>query len=154
MITWRKFSLVIVTETCILLLVLSHCWHSYFSLEHMLVNFIDHSILITLWLWMFILLPRTSVTQLSVCPALLCCVMHPILLRKNAAYVGHIATLHRMVRWDLMELGWANLDIRAPCQHVELSQNSQKILFGSMILFLAVPQMNIASRRFSPFQRC
>lgn len=69
-----------------------------FSLEHMLVSFIKHRILISLWLWLFILLPKTSVTQLSVYPTLLGCLTHGILLRKSIAYVCHTTALQRMVR--------------------------------------------------------
>lgn len=51
----------------------------------MLGNITNHSTLIALWLWVFIFLPRTSVTQLSVYPALLYCTTHRILLGRTVA---------------------------------------------------------------------
>lgn len=86
-------------------LALSHCWHSHFPLQHMLGNFTNHSTLITLWLWMFIFLPRTSVTQLSLYPPLLYCITHQILLgrRKPVSVISQ----HCSEWWDESWWSWA-----------------------------------------------
>lgn len=90
---------------CFLLLALSPCWQPHFFLEHILGNFTNHSTLIALWLWMFIFLPRTSVTQLSLYPPLLYCITHQILQGRSVACVCHITALQWMVEWKLSKPG-------------------------------------------------
>lgn len=89
----------------------------------------------------FIFLPRTSVTQMSVYPPLLYCRTHQILLGRNVACVGH-----------MMELGWANQATPASWQHVTMSElmGSSELMSEVRLLTFRISSL-LCSRTYSKY---